>query len=190
MVKQRVGNTYLKYRYHVGRQHHLHPPDLNLLTPLSSNMPVQHKFSLMAMKRQASGYNIVSWFPHLLEGIRPLRCIAQDFGYHIITVPEGAVVDIVVYNSFMTSIHPLHLHGHWMWVMGRGLPGAGPFNASTYVPSSQPTLRDTATVSENSWTVLRFVADNPGTWLFHCHIGEQQKGQRAKRAGRAGSRDR
>lgn len=30
--------------------------------------------------------------------------------------------------------------------------------------------RDTVTVNANSYAVLRFQADNPGVWLFHCHI--------------------
>jgi len=24
---------------------------------------------------------------------------------------------------------------------------------------------------ENGWTVIAFLTDNPGVWLFHCHIG-------------------
>lgn len=31
-----------------------------------------------------------------------------------------------------------------------------------------PLLRDTATVNLKSYIVLRFVAANPGTWMFHC----------------------
>jgi len=30
--------------------------------------------------------------------------------------------------------------------------------------------RDTISVNPNSYAVIRFVADNPGVWLFHCHI--------------------
>lgn len=30
--------------------------------------------------------------------------------------------------------------------------------------------RDTVLVQEQSWAVIRFVADNPGVWTFHCHI--------------------
>lgn len=25
-------------------------------------------------------------------------------------------------------------------------------------------------VEERSWVAIRFIADNPGVWLFHCHI--------------------
>ncbi len=30
--------------------------------------------------------------------------------------------------------------------------------------------RDTLVVKPNGFFVVRFVADNPGIWLFHCHI--------------------
>lgn len=30
--------------------------------------------------------------------------------------------------------------------------------------------RDTVMLEEKSWVVIRFIANNPGVWLFHCHI--------------------
>ncbi|RVW69997.1 L-ascorbate oxidase [Vitis vinifera] len=33
-----------------------------------------------------------------------------------------------------------------------------------------PPLRNTAVTFPFAWTALRFVADNPGVWAFHCHI--------------------
>ena len=35
----------------------------------------------------------------------------------------------------------------------------------------KPLLRDTVTVNGNSYLVLRWVSDNPGAWILHCHIG-------------------
>lgn len=31
-------------------------------------------------------------------------------------------------------------------------------------------MKDTVTVPDGGFTIIRFVADNPGWWLFHCHI--------------------
>lgn len=31
-------------------------------------------------------------------------------------------------------------------------------------------IKDTVTVPDGGYTVIRFVANNPGFWLFHCHI--------------------
>ena len=33
-----------------------------------------------------------------------------------------------------------------------------------------PPLRNTAVLFPHGWTALRFVADKPGVWAFHCHI--------------------
>lgn len=33
-----------------------------------------------------------------------------------------------------------------------------------------PPSKDTIAVPNNGYVVLRFVADNPGFWLFHCHF--------------------
>lgn len=30
--------------------------------------------------------------------------------------------------------------------------------------------RDTVVIPAESWTILRFVADNPGYWTFHCRM--------------------
>lgn len=30
--------------------------------------------------------------------------------------------------------------------------------------------KDTVTVPDGGYTIIRFIADNPGYWLFHCHI--------------------
>lgn len=30
--------------------------------------------------------------------------------------------------------------------------------------------KDTVTVPDGGYTIIRFYADNPGFWLFHCHI--------------------
>lgn len=61
--------------------------------------------------------------------------------------------------------HPLHLHGHQFWVMARGAENEGPFN-STIALNTTPLIRDTATVEAGSYLVMRFVASNPGVWMF------------------------
>lgn len=30
--------------------------------------------------------------------------------------------------------------------------------------------KDTVTVPDGGYTIIRFYADNPGFWIFHCHI--------------------
>ncbi|XP_058787321.1 L-ascorbate oxidase [Vicia villosa] len=85
------------------------------------------------------------------------------------------IVDVVLQNANQlngngSEIHPWHLHGHDFWVLGYGdgkfIPGVDEkkFNL-TRAP-----LRNTAVIFPYGWTALRFKADNPGVWAFHCHI--------------------
>jgi iron transport multicopper oxidase len=80
------------------------------------------------------------------------------------------VVEIVL-NNVDPGKHPFHLHGHAFQVVTRSEDDAGFYNSSnvTTLPST-PMKRDTILVRPNGHIVLRFRADNPGVWLFHCHI--------------------
>lgn len=33
-----------------------------------------------------------------------------------------------------------------------------------------PPVKDTITAPSGGYTIVRFVADNPGTWFLHCHL--------------------
>jgi iron transport multicopper oxidase len=69
--------------------------------------------------------------------------------------------------------HPFHLHGHTFQVVTRSSDDAGfydPTNPNNTTPSNTPMRRDTILVRPNGHIVLRFRSDNPGIWLFHCHI--------------------
>lgn len=33
-----------------------------------------------------------------------------------------------------------------------------------------PPVKDTVTAPSGGYTIVRFVADNPGTWMIHCHL--------------------
>lgn len=41
---------------------------------------------------------------------------------------------------------------------------------STAAMLDNPIQKDMVSVWRRSWTVIRFQAENPGTWLFHCHM--------------------
>lgn len=59
--------------------------------------------------------------------------------------------------------HPMHLHGHSFRVLRRN--GAA-------VPHHQ--WADTVLVSPREAVDIAFVADNPGDWMFHCHVTDHQ----------------
>ncbi|CAG8506373.1 8149_t:CDS:2, partial [Diversispora eburnea] len=80
--------------------------------------------------------------------------------------PNGCV-DIILLNG-QPANHPFHLHGHAFWIMAQG-PGATLDNITAY-NFKNPVIRDTTMVFANSHLVIRYIADNPGVWAFHCHI--------------------
>ncbi|KAI8967984.1 multicopper oxidase-domain-containing protein [Mycotypha africana] len=77
----------------------------------------------------------------------------------------------IVLNNLDAGAHPFHLHGHVFQMVGRG-QGVydGTNNSAVEWFLDNPARRDTVLVPETSFVILRFRADNPGVWFFHCHI--------------------
>jgi len=88
-------------------------------------------------------------------------------GTQIIDIAVGELVDIVLDNSKTGMYHPFHLHGNGFWVIATG-EGAPP--AFTPTVPERPIEKDNQNVPAKGWSWLRFKADNPGFWIFHCHI--------------------
>ncbi|OAX37246.1 Cupredoxin, partial [Rhizopogon vinicolor AM-OR11-026] len=59
--------------------------------------------------------------------------------------------------------HPIHLHGHNFAVV----KGAGNSTANFVNPVWRDTV-DLGNAGDN--VTIRFVTDNPGPWLLHCHV--------------------
>ncbi|RVW37469.1 putative laccase-9 [Vitis vinifera] len=66
--------------------------------------------------------------------------------------------------------HPVHLHGFTFFVVGMGFgnfdPVADPKGYNLVDPPEQNTVR----VPKNGWVAIRLRVDNPGVWLWHCHL--------------------
>jgi FtsP/CotA-like multicopper oxidase with cupredoxin domain len=58
----------------------------------------------------------------------------------------------------------MHLHGHSFRVVTRD--GA---------PTPHRPWQDTVLVAPRETVEVAFVADNPGDWMFHCHVLEHQE---------------
>ncbi|SAL98844.1 hypothetical protein [Absidia glauca] len=75
----------------------------------------------------------------------------------------------VAVSNFDAGNHPFHLHGHVFYMVGRG-NGTWTGDRSQAEWFSNPMSRDTILINSLTFVVLRFRADNPGPWFFHCHI--------------------
>ena len=102
---------------------------------------------------------------------------------HELIVQSSGVqtIDLMIHN-FDDGNHPFHLHGYKFFVLAQGheapphldrFRGLDRENIQPLYDSldfSNPLRRDTASVEAFGWTLIRFVADNPGAWAFHCHV--------------------
>lgn len=76
----------------------------------------------------------------------------------------------VVLNNLDGNAHPFHLHGHVFQMVATG-DGVYTGNKSSVTwLTDNPTQRDTIRVPGEGFSIIRFRADNPGVWIFHCHI--------------------
>jgi hypothetical protein len=59
--------------------------------------------------------------------------------------------------------HPIHIHGHSFKVLGSDKQSLPVHHADTVLLLPEETVE------------AAFVADNPGDWMFHCHVIEHQE---------------
>ena len=74
-------------------------------------------------------------------------------------------------KKFVLAAHPMHLHGHDFAILAQSnetYPGWE--NVTDHLILDNPPRRDVALLPSNGYLVIAFKADNPGTWLVHCHI--------------------
>lgn len=151
------------------------PPSAAALIYLRSN------FEIGNWRLSRGFFNTSSWRPNLSsptlhrllsahETLPPngINTAAFDARTELVYQTTGILTLDLLVSNFDDGNHPLHLHGHKYSVLasGHGYPPAD-LNPDT----SNPLRRDTASVEAFGWVLLRVVADNPGVWAFHCHIG-------------------
>lgn len=93
-------------------------------------------------------------------------------GTKLYKVKFGSSVQIVLQDTsiFSTEDHPVHLHGYHFYVVGQGFGNFNPSRDSARFNLVDPPQRNTIDMPVGGWAVIRFIADNPGVWLMHCHI--------------------
>lgn len=112
---------------------------------------------------------------------------------NIVVVDDADVWTYWIIQNLSPIPHPMHLHGHDFLVLGRSAPlnvplsltqllallAAGQLGGLTdlfdlsdvaSLNFDNPTRRDVTMLPALGYLVVAFKADNPGNWLFHCHI--------------------
>ena len=88
------------------------------------------------------------------------------------TYPHMAIMQLTVYNWDAGS-HPFHFHGHEFQVVQKSFDVTDEEdegNGEIVEGQENPMRRDTITIPATGKVVLRWRADNPGAWFFHCHV--------------------
>ena len=86
----------------------------------------------------------------------------------MLTLGRGRSCVIAMTNATAWP-HPMHLHGHAFRILAR--------NGR---PAARREWRDTVLLEPRERVEIAFVADNPGDWLFHCHVlGHQASGMKS-----------
>ncbi len=108
--------------------------------------------------------------------IEPTQTISDswsmDWNWHTIngrsgpyTTPlvckHGERVRVRLMNFAPMQHHPIHLHGHTFWVTG---------HEGARAPKSAWIPRNNELVGVAQASTFEFVANNPGDWIFHCHM--------------------
>ncbi|CAF0985124.1 unnamed protein product [Rotaria sordida] len=110
----------------------------------------------------------------------------------IYTLQHNQLVDIIIQNTValngICESHPMHMHGHKFWIHSYGTEMYDS-TENIWPDIHDPVLRDSLMVYATSyayyfpnrnvtnhrkpcgWAKLRMIANNPGLWMFHCHIG-------------------
>ena len=90
----------------------------------------------------------------------------------------GDLVEVVV-NNYDTGAHIMHIHGHQPQLVARvagALDDQGDitiqavYDGNTSKFPKTPIRRDTWVLAAAGYTVVRFIANNPGVWIIHCHM--------------------
>ncbi|XP_072013206.1 uncharacterized protein [Amphiura filiformis] len=157
----------------IDRSHHLYSPQLNHVSFTFNSRPP------LTQSKELSEEDFCT--PDTIKNY-PKNCSAEYCECtHIVNAQLGQVVELVVVDEGVTfdASHPMHLHGQYFRVVAlekldrstsveqvMAMDKAGMIKRKL----SSAVLKDTVIVPDGGFTAIRFLADNPGWWFFHCHL--------------------
>ncbi|KAI1817913.1 multicopper oxidase [Poronia punctata] len=178
--------------------YHAHTVDSSQFTPavgLADNLPVTLSFpplsSTVTWYVNASAVK-VDWGHPVFDFVQNGTAFPRR--ENVVVVDQANTWSYWVIQNLSPIPHPMHLHGHDFYVLGRSMPLNVPlslvqllvllltgglnsyrtvFNPATDLGTlnfNNPVRRDVTMLPALGYVVLAFKTDNPGNWLFHCHI--------------------
>jgi iron transport multicopper oxidase len=98
----------------------------------------------------------------ILSGTKSAQDLLPSGSVYVL--PRNKVIEVSIPGGSGGAPHPFHLHGHAFDV----IRSAG----SDAINWNNPVKRDVVNTGKlkTDNTTIRFTTDNPGPWIFHCHI--------------------
>ncbi|CAI9783266.1 unnamed protein product [Fraxinus pennsylvanica] len=114
--------------------------------------------------------NPFHWFNY--TGNPPNNTMVSNGTTKVMVLPFNTSVELVMQDTSILGAesHPLHLHGFNFFVVGQGFGNYDPQKDPKNFNLVDPIERNTVGVPSGGWVAIRFLADNPGVWLMHCHL--------------------
>ncbi|RVE44181.1 hypothetical protein evm_011175 [Chilo suppressalis] len=176
---------YVAYDFYSKNNSHYHRPPYYgyYQVPNKTNRIYTPQLNHISMKLPSSPLLISRPSPDNFCNSSSIDKSCQD-GYcecsHVLSVKLSSVVEVIISDEGTFEVnHPFHLHGHSFRVVSmrrlankttideiKAFDEAGLLKRNL----KNAPIKDTVTVPDGGYTVIRFKADNPGYWLFHCHI--------------------
>ncbi|XP_077236893.1 laccase-17-like [Tasmannia lanceolata] len=109
--------------------------------------------------------------PFNYTGTPPNNTLVMN-GTKVVVLPFNTKVELVMQDTsfLLGEPHPLHFHGFNFFLVGQGFGNFDPNKDPSNFNLVDPVERNTVGVPVGGWVAVRFLADNPGVWLMHCHL--------------------
>jgi FtsP/CotA-like multicopper oxidase with cupredoxin domain len=125
--------------------------------------------------RGAPSFGMIDGKPSRIQDIMAKQGLAWTMNYNaqhehalmhepLLNLSRGEHVILHMVNE-TDFIHPMHLHGHFFRLL-----------AVNGVANPQREWRDTVIMGARQSMDVAFVAENPGEWMYHCHILDHAAG--------------
>ncbi|KAH9958044.1 ferroxidase [Russula dissimulans] len=164
--------------YHDVNDTALVPVAVEPMLPVNQILELEVSFATMSDGTNRAMFNGVSYVPPRVPSVLSALTLGSNatiqtaYGRSSYVIDHLTALEIVLKNGDVGK-HPFHLHGHKMQIVNRAenYTSSDPtLNPPVVEGQANPMRRDTVQVPAGSSVALRVTADNPGTWLLHCHI--------------------
>jgi FtsP/CotA-like multicopper oxidase with cupredoxin domain len=149
------------------------PP--NAIPEPDLNKAIDHYIMFQGGMRGAPSIGMIDGKPSRIQDIMAKQGLAWTMNYNaqhehalmhepLLNLSRGEHVILHMVNE-TDFIHPMHLHGHFFRLL-----------AVNGVANPQREWRDTVIMGARQSMDVAFVAENPGEWMYHCHILDHAAG--------------